>query len=138
MKIRNGFVSNSSSSSFMVGLPKGLTEKQSIDFLIKKMGVDKDSFFYFVAKNIADCILSSKKISKIDQLIDDFGYSNYAEFRIDYPEIVDLFEKCQEKSMDVFSGSVSNESYEIGEQLFCDMDWQVNDEDFYINKKASF
>ena len=39
MKIRNGFVSNSSSSSFVIGV-KGLTLKQSLDKLKKKIKMD--------------------------------------------------------------------------------------------------
>jgi len=138
MKIRNGFVSNSSSSSFIVGLPKGLNKKEKLNLLMEKMGADKDSFFYHAAKNIADCILASEKISRIGQLMDDYGYSTYEEFRGDCPGIVAIFERCKEKSMDVFTGSASNDAYEIGEQLFCEMEWNVNDDDFFINKEASY
>ncbi len=52
MKIRNGFVSNSSSSSFIVGFKKGLSDEQKEQLLLKKMGINENSFFYNIAKEI--------------------------------------------------------------------------------------
>lgn len=138
MKIRNGFVSNSSSSSFTVGLPKGLSRTEKRDLLCSKMGINKDSFFYSAAKIIADCILSADKISKIEQLLNDYSYSTVEDMRSDFPHKIEAFEKCQAKGFDFYSGSASNEDCEIGSQLFCEMGWQVDDEDFFIDKENGF
>jgi len=136
MKIRNGFVSNSSSSSFMVGLPRGLSDKEKREFLLNKMGVDKNSFFYVAAKGVADCIINSTPMKDAKALIDDYGYNSVEDMREDYPDWVELFEDSRQ--LEIYAGSASNEDYDLGEQLFCEMEWKVSDDDFYINKEAGF
>ena len=50
MKIRNGFVSNSSSSSFLIISKNGKLTK---DMLMKSFGVEKGAVLYNFAKNMA-------------------------------------------------------------------------------------
>lgn len=135
MKIRQGFVSNSSSSSFMVGLPKGLTENQLKDFLISKMGADDNSLFYFAANNIADCILSAEPIKTKEDLIKEMYVNTWEEVDECYTA---PFELCEEKGLDFRMGSAHDDAYEIGEKLFCEMDWSVNDEDFFMDKSEGY
>lgn len=134
MKIRNGFVSNSSSSSFIVGLPKGLNDDEKRELLYKKMNVNEDSFFFFAAKGIADCIIKATPIKSREALMDDYCYDSIEDFKKDYPHLSKLF--CKNYKFDIYSGRVTNDSYKIGEQLFCEIEWEVNDDDFYINKEA--
>lgn len=61
MKIRDGFVSNSSSSSFIIGCEGPLTKEK----IMKSMGVSKKSLFYQIANDLAECIFqNSKKYTK--------------------------------------------------------------------------
>lgn len=137
MKIRQGFVSNSSSSSFMVGLPKGLKEKEKKALLLGKMGIDESSFFFSAAKNIIECILSSECIRTREKLVKELYASSWESVLEDYRE-GKLFNKCKEKGLDFYMGSATNECYKIGEQLFCEMEWFVDDKDFFMNKEAGF
>ena len=138
MKVRNGFVSNSSSSSFIVAFQKDLKGKDKRNVLYEKMGVDKDSFFFLAAKGIADCILSAEKVT-IQEYLEYFGYSSLEEYIIDDPlseQVVrDVF---MNPNFEIFMGSATNEGYEFGEALFCDMEWFADDKDFYINKNEGF
>lgn len=54
MKKRNGFVSNSSSSSFVILSKKEITK----DDILKKIGVSKENMLYSVAESIAGLIIS--------------------------------------------------------------------------------
>jgi len=138
MKIRNGFVSNSSSSSFIVGLPKGMSDKKKRDFLLKKMGVDKDSFFFYAATGVVDCIMEATPIKTLEDMIEDYGYASLGDFSEDHPNFVEVFNRCGAYELDVFSGSASNEDHDIGGQLFCEMEWKINTDDFFISKDASY
>jgi len=138
MKIRSGFVSNSSSSSFIVGLPKGMSDRERKDFLLKKMDVNKDSFFFFAAEGIADCIIESTPIKTIEDMMEDFGYDSLEDFKEDYPNFVDIFNRLGAYELDVFSGSASNEDCDLGSQLFCEMEWKINTDDFFIDKDANY
>jgi hypothetical protein len=138
MKIRQGFVSNSSSSSFIVGLPKGLSHKEKRDFLLKKMDVNEDSFFFFAAKGVANCIIESTPIETIEDMMDDYCCDSLEDFKKDYPSFEELFHRHGAYELDVYRGSASNEDCEIGGQLFCEMEWRANDDDFFMDKDASY
>ena len=135
MKIRNGFVSKSSSSSFMVGLPNLATEKELQEFLIKKMGADENSFFYRAAKEIAECILCSEPIRTKEDLIAEAYADSWEDVDEWYKE---PFEKCEAKGLNFYIGSATNDACEIGEQMFCEMKWQVDDDDFFMNKDSGY
>ena len=138
MKIRNGFVSNSSSSSFIVAFQKGLTKKDKRTVLYEKMGVTKDSFFFLAAKCIADCIIDAEP-TNLAQYVEYLGYDNVEAFIAEDPTneilVQDVF---LNSNLDVFVGSATNEGYEMGEALFCDMHWYVSEKDFYIDKEDGF
>ena len=74
MKIRNGFVSNSSSSSFTIWYKGELTKEN----IIKALGVDKDNPLYFFAEDLAEYIIGqtfnpyNKPIEAIKELPDEY------------------------------------------------------------------
>ncbi len=139
MKIRNGFVSNSSSSSFIVGFKKGLSNKEKEQLLLKKMGINKNSFFYNIAKEITGCIINSNFIKNKEKLLEESGYDSFEEMEELESWITDAFLKCEEKNFDFYTGSAANDTENVGETLFCDMEWNIDDDnDIFIQKDASF
>jgi len=138
MKIRNGFVSNSSSSSFVVGFPKGLSKSEKKKILFDKMGVDKNSFFIIAAEEISKCILDSEHVKGEKGMLEYYGYDTMESFAEDYEWEYNTIKKALDKGFDLYLGSATNEGYEIGEALFCEMGWHVDDDDFVISKEESF
>ena len=138
MKIRNGFVSNSSSSSFIVGFKKGLSNKEKEQLLLKKMGINENSFFYNIAKEITGCIINSNFIKNKEKLLEEFGYDSFEEMEELESWTTNAFLKCEEKNFDIYTGSAGNDSEDTGEILLCDMEWNIDDNDIFIQKDASF
>ena len=120
----------------MVGLPRGLSRKEKKEFLLKKMGVDENSFFFVAAEGVANCIIDSTPMKEVEDLVDDYGYDSVEQMREDYPDWIELFEDSRQ--LEIYAGAASNEDYDLGEQLFCEMEWKANEDDFYIDKQAGF
>ena len=102
------------------------------------MGVNKDSFFFLAAKEIANCIINAEP-TNLAQYVEYQGYNNVEDFIAEDPTNAILVKEVfLNSNLDVFTGSATNEGYEVGEALFCDMAWHVADNDFYINKDDCF
>ena len=73
MKIRNGFVSNSSSSSFIIGTNSNL--KDSISKYINTIPTDVNFFgidLHLLSKQIGETIENKCDITSIDEIEDDY------------------------------------------------------------------
>ena len=89
MKIRNGFVSNSSSSSFLI-ISKN--SELTTDILMDSFKIDKESPLYSVAKDIAkDLKALSIKYTK-DDFLKEFANSE-KELEEDYPSLYEIYKK---------------------------------------------
>lgn len=139
MKVRTGFVSNSSSSSFIVGFKKGLSQYERQELVLKKMGVKEGDFFFNAATEVANCIAFAEPI-ETDSFAREYGYENWEEMFASPDEsyLTNGIQNCLNKDLDVCYGSASNESYETGKNFFCDTEWKVDDDDFFIEKEAGF
>lgn len=91
MKLRTGFVSNSSSSSFVIWYKDDLTKEN----LIKAMGVDKNNPLYFFADDLSDYIIAESKdsynkpIDTFEELAKDYGFINYDDKNPDLTEAIE-------------------------------------------------
>jgi len=116
MKIRQGFVSNSSSSSFIIGVKGDLTEEK----LMKAFNVPKDSPMYVFAEEIASLMLTSEKYS-LKEYMDNECYDSEEEIDSEIKEIFD-------KNMNL---------YQFSEELSCFREMKLNyhSEDLIIIKE---
>lgn len=131
MKVRSGFVSNSSSSSFIIATKPGVT----VDDLVKSFGINEKSPFYFVAQEVAELILREDKMTPkeaVKYLKEDYGYDDVTEH--DYWDII---EKAMKKGLEVRIGSASDEDGGT-EAVFCDMDLHYEDDNIIIEKDGGY
>ena len=91
MKIRTGFVSNSSSSSFVIWYKDDLTKEN----LIKAMGVDKNNPLYFFADDLSDYVITESKssynkpIHTFAELAKNYGFINPEDQNPDLTEAIE-------------------------------------------------
>jgi hypothetical protein len=119
MKTRNGFVSNSSSSSFIVGSKTELTKRDAFDLFEISPGAP----FGNVIKEIAEEFFNDlgKPYTDIESFKDDF----------DRDEDVEYATKLFNDGFIVYAGSFTTEG-EPAEALLCGMDINYDGVDFRI------
>lgn len=100
MKIRNGYVSNSSSSSFIIIIKDGgkLNENKLM------AGIDEKSWHYSLAKQTSDIIISKAKDFSLKEYLSDFGFENIDEMKEDGAYSRTIAEAF-EKGYKVYTGS---------------------------------
>ena len=119
MKQRNGFVSNSSSSSFIIGSKTSLTTQKIVNLFETPM---KSPFFSIVkeiSKTIHECL--GKPYATLDDLKKDFDEDNMIAFA----------KKLFDEGFIVYFGSFSSEG-EGAEKMLCDLSINFNGKDFRI------
>lgn len=128
MKIRNGFVSNSSSSSFIIGFKNEISNDKMKDAIIKAMNVSEKSPVFFIVKDLANCLVNS---AKYDLDLEDYIYEEETE-----KEILCNFGIKEEDFYGNWSfkeGSLSrNESDDPIESLLANEEFDYYDENIFI------
>jgi hypothetical protein len=125
MKTRIGFVSNSSSSSFLLGVKGKVSKVQIKDKVIAALKVPKDSMLYDVAESIAGLVAEAEKITKAD-LEEELGYGNK------------IFQKLLDEGFTLYRGDAGSDAEEPAERLLCGLELDFRDEDVVIIKEADY
>jgi len=128
MKIRDGFVTNSSSTNFLIISKKELTE----DYLAKKLGLKKESLIHESAMNLVHTIMNNahrgKKYFEIDKIDKEFVENNFGK------ESAQKFEELSKKGYHSYVGYTSSDDDYL--TSFFTMDFfELKDKDFYIDGK---
>lgn len=127
MKTRNGFVSNSSSSSFIIGVNGDLTE----DKIMKVFNIDKSSPLFGIAKGIAGIMLGADKYTK-KEYFKDRCYESDSDLTSEEKKIFD-------KGFTLYSGYASDEDSSNGiETALCNMDLNYEDSEIIMFKEAGY
>lgn len=126
MKIRNGFVSNSSSSSYVIAYKGELTSER----ILEAMEVSKNSPLYDIAIEMSKLFVSlGKKYTKITEAVED------EDFLYECPE---MLEKMKE-GFSICKGECSDENYGNGMELaMVNLDFDYESEDLIIKKEAGY
>lgn len=129
MKIRTGFVTNSSSTNFLIISKEELTEEK----LLRQLGFQKGSALELLGKkfvnDLMQCMVCYSKHpldeSQITELKDSFG---------DQP--IKMLEKLLKKGYSVYIGQTSTDDGDSSLAVLFTVDsFEIHKEDFYLNAK---
>lgn len=128
MKVRQGFVSNSSSSSFIIGCKGKLTETK----IMEAMGITetKNSLIYPFAKKIVEFFVNKAEIITKTEYMDGMGYEEESEIEED---VLAIFNS----NMDLYMGFASDDTGGV-EDAICGMDFDYVSPTLVIKKEERY
>lgn len=124
MKIRNGFVTNSSSTNFIIISNQELSR----EFLSKQLNPLKDKRFKKEINELCDAILYKKSLindADIDSLQNEYG-----------GEIKKIYNKMKKKSCFIYTGELTTEETSFEAYMACSP-FEYKTKDLYINGLSS-
>ncbi len=119
MKTRNGFVSNSSSSSFIIMCKGELTEKRLLD----AFRVPKESPVFDLVKGVISCLMEAEELSK-----DEFEKDHYQD-----DELIQAFKDGKK----IYMGRACDDGDYL-ERVLCDMYLNYKSDDLTITKEGGY
>ena len=140
MKIRAGFVSNSSSSSFTIAtrsrLVFGYNGESLLEGVLKSiLKVPEESPLYDIANRMAGCLVAKADEYTLHEMAEEGGFESVAQMLEDDPFLA----KAVSKGMDRFYyGDVSDNDYHSVEAMLCNIALDYEDEDVMIEKSAGY
>lgn len=144
MKIRNGFVSNSSSSSFTIVMKNN--KELAKENIMPMFKIDRDSFFYEMACEMANVLIDRSNPATIDYLFREYCWTDEGltttEDKI--KAIVEqasfdeeLLKDVADDKVKLYIGWASDEDGGI-EAALCDMSIDFEDDDLRIEKEGGY
>ena len=121
MKVRVDFVTNSSTSSYIVGVHGELTEER----LLEVIGVPEDSVLYSFAKDLAGVIVHSAEKWTREAILKDYG------------ELWGVMPKIFDSGMTCYIGDASSDG-ETVEQMLCYMPFHHESDDLILDSGGGY
>jgi hypothetical protein len=130
MKIKSDFITNSSSSSFLVLTKEHVKESDVKNVIAKLCGTSE--LLPFLSRVIADAFAREMQATNINDVMVERYCHTIDELKEEYSEYEDV-----EEYPVIYEGSFSNDDGSVGE-LLCDSDINYRDENIIIRKEGGF
>jgi hypothetical protein len=127
MKIRQGFVSNSSSSSFIIVSKR---DKLSEKMLSNAFGLDKNHILSPIVKGLCNYIFHNAEITNTKKILEDY----YVE---DIKDLSESYQQAIKSNGNIYECSVSTDGEDI-ERVLIDLEINYEDDDLIITKEAGY
>ncbi len=130
MKIRIGFVSNSSTSSFTLCVPKDSTKEEMKILIIKHLGIGENFFIENFEKDaveaMSDSLAEKKDIPKEIEKLQEHLKKGYGK-----QEWIDWWQDMLDSNFDVYQGGFDTDGSPAN-QFLCGQDFKVDKPDFFM------
>lgn len=131
MKIRYDFVTNSSSTSFVIISDGEFNLKEFIDAI----GIKNDSEFIDIYKELFYSFKND--MTPIREIYENESYETFEEFVVGYfwkngEELLPLILDAESKGKEVYTGQLSSDRNDI-ESFFCTDEFIIESNNLYIN-----
>ena len=133
MKVKSDFVTNSSSSSFVV-LTKGSSTKGDLEKIFENLLGD-NKLFPRLAKDISDSFYRAMNKRELGEWLDDYGLDSLTD-ECDYAEFEIIKENIAQYP-NLYSGFFSNED-DVIEYLLCESTIDYKDDEVIIYKESGY
>ena len=134
MKIRNGFVSNSSTSSFVIAFIGNKTElKKKIEEVFDKLPENYPIKFPKMSPTIMNGI--DKEVKSKKQYAQYLGYDNFSEAE---DEMWEEYVEYLNKGWTLYFGGFSDDGGEEFDAFLCNSDINYKDDEMYFHQDGGY
>jgi hypothetical protein len=138
MKIRTGFVSNSSSSNFIIQVPKGTTEEEILLMVEKHIGDMKGFFIPTLRQDMIETIMECKG-DKADLEADLKFEVNWINDNPDSSTTErDRLQELIDRNVDRYEGGFSDNGDGPLQNWLCDTNFKIIDGSFTMINEAGY
>jgi hypothetical protein len=138
MKIRTGFVSNSSSSSFILRVLAGSTEKEIRAIIEEQVGEMKDFFMPTFRQELIDTIMERKG--------DKNEYENDLKFELEWLENhpdsdtkdLERYQAMRDDKFDHYHGGFSDNGEGAMQYWLCETNFKIETDDFFMENNSGY
>jgi len=133
MKVRTGFISNSSSSSFVIHVLQGSTEEQIRAMIEEHIGILDTCFLENFKEDMINVMLRCKgKKVDVQKRLEEEKNSKYR-----HQEWVDEWQDIIDKNLDVYHGGFETDGDPI-EVLLSGSAFKIEEENFFIENNGEY
>ncbi len=130
MKVRTGFVSNSSSSSFTLIVPKGMSLEEIKTELVQRLGISDGCFLKDLKEGILKAFIENLSKEDLKESLEEAIRYKFSE------ENINMLQNAINNDMDFYIGHFNSDG-DASEIMLCYSVFDIQEDKFYLIKEEA-